>query len=297
MNKKIIAVIVVVTALVLSYLLVRPKTFVYEFDGKKVDADTYYEMLQETYGTAYIMQYLEKVYFTPQKVNEETQKSIDTQEANILAQNDTEDKKNMLDLTLKSFGYDGLNELNLYLKNSHVKNQILEEKVFDYFKDDAAFLESQKPRILSHILIVSDEKTITSDIQSKMDQIDAILNESEDIKMDMILLNDGEAIIAEQLGYVDIDSTNLDAAFLEAALKVGHQELGPWVKSQFGYHRIYVESAVSEDLKTVSAYVQTILQKNPKLSTTILLDEMKSNGLELSETLEKDIFDLLEVAQ
>lgn len=296
MNKKYAKPLLLILAVVVvmgGVLLGKPSSTIYEFNNKKVDADAYYEMLQDTYGTAYVMQFLEKTYFTAQSIDEKTQELIDSQEENILAQNEKDEDKSMLEITLKSMGYDGLKELNLYLKNAYLKNTLLEQEFFNRFDDADTFNEKMKPRILTHILIRTEEESITSAIQEKMDTINAALKDSDDIKIDMLKLNDGEEIIAEQLGYVDASTNDLDAAFLKEAIKVDEGTLSPWIKSSFGYHRILVESTQHEKLKESEAYVQKLMENYPLISVEIVLDDMKENGLVLDEKLEAAIKELV----
>lgn len=297
MNKKskLIAIVLVVILVFAAVLKMNqnPKNAIYGFNSENVTADEYLEMMQETYGTAFTMQYLEKIYFSEMTVDEDVQAQINIQEKQIYSEETSEEDKNMLELTLRSYGYKGIEELNLYLKNSYLKNTILEEKLFDNFDKIDEFNEKSKPRILSHILILSEEKELSEETKNQMAKIDAILDQSDDVKMDMIKLNDGEVIVAEQLGYVDKSVTNMDAQFLEAAFKLDNKELSDWVKTSFGYHRILVETNDTEDLKKQAAYGQNILQLYPEVSAKILLDEMKANGMVLDKEFRNSILEMV----
>lgn len=299
--KKKSTLIAIVLIIVLAFAAIikmnqGPKNAIYGFDSKNVSADEYLDMMKETYGTAFTMQYLEKIYFSEMTVDEDVQAQINIQEKQIFSEETSEEDKNMLELTLRTYGYNGIEELNLYLKNSYLKNKILEERLFENFDNIDEFNEKSKPRILSHILIMSDEKEISEETQKQMAKIDAILDNSDDVKTDMIKLNDGEVIIAEQLGYVDKSVTNMDAKFLEAAFKLDNKELGDWVKTSFGYHRILVETNDTEDLKQQASYGQNILQLYPEVSAKILLDEMEANGMVLDKEFRNEIFEMVGVS-
>lgn len=266
---------------------------IYSYKNKKVDANEYYAMLKEQYGTAFVYQYLEKEYFSSLSVEDSVMENIKKSSEELLTQNDNEENKKMIELSLRSFGYKGLDELELYMRNSYLRNKLIEEEFEKSFKDFDTFAKDYKPRIVTHILIKVDEEevTLTDAIQAKMNEIDAQLKDTQDVKLAMLQLNDGNDILAENLGYVD-KSSSLVESFLESALALNEGEVSNWVQSKYGYHRIYVESTQKETLLKELEFKESVIQSNPSLSVEIVLNSMKENGVEIETSLYQSFLEM-----
>lgn len=284
MNKKILTVLIILgVVLVGVFMFKKNDTYIYRYKDKKVDGNEYYEMLEAHYGTSFVYQFLEKEYFSSQKLEKEIEEQIKNSAQELLDQSDNEEDKAMLEVTLRSFGYDGTKELEAYMKNSYLRNKLIEDEFDQYFNDFESFAKEYKPRLITHVLIQTEEG-ITSEIQTQMDNIDKKLAESDDIKIDMLKLNDGETIISEQLGYVDKDA-NLVPEFIEASLELKEGDVSDWVKTDYGYHRIFIESTSEKVITSVPKFKETILQNNPSLGMEIVLDKMQDDGVVIEEDL------------
>lgn len=284
MNKKILTVLIILGVVLVGVFMFKENdTYIYSYKDKKVDGNEYYEMLEAHYGTSFVYQFLEKEYFSSQTLEKEIEEQIKNSAQELLDQSDNEEDKAMLEVTLRSFGYDGTKELEAYMKNSYLRNKLIEDEFDQYFNDFESFAKEYKPRLITHVLIQTEEG-ITSEIQTQMDNIDKKLAESDDIKIDMLKLNDGETIISEQLGYVDKDA-NLVPEFIEASLKLKEGDVSDWVKTDYGYHRIFIESTSEKVITSVPKFKETILQNNPSLGMEIVLDKMQDDGVVIEEDL------------
>ena len=292
MKKKTTAIILVLGIITGMFIagVSRKSNAIYSIDGQKVSADEYFETLSEQYGTNFTYQFLEKTYLSAQDVEEDITESLKKSEEQLKEEAKDEEQRKMLEATLRSFGYKGLDELNLYLKNSYVRNKIVEDNFVDYFKDEDAFLEEYKPRLVTHVLIRVEDKDVklTDEIQKQMDQIDKALKNVDNMKISMIELNDGGSIIAEDLGYVDKESP-LAPEFLEESLRLNFDETSDWLKTDFGFHRIYVENTDPADLLKRPEVMEKVLQSNPNLNVEIMLDKMLEDGMSISDSLLKEI--------
>lgn len=280
-----LAIIVLAGLLITSNM---QKNVIYSFNGEKVEADAYYDMLKTHYGAGFVYQFIEKEYFNTKTVDKEIKEELKASAESLLKENDNEEGKKMLETTLRSFGYSGINDLQLYLENSYLKNKMVEENFDAYFTDYKTYNDTYKPRIVTHILVMSDDEAV---VDAKKKEIDAILNDSDDIKIDMLKLNDDEVVISEQLGYVDRTSS-LDEAFLALSLNTEEKTLSDWVKSSYGYHRIYVESTNEKDIRAMAKFQETVLTNEPSLSFKIVLDQMQKDGVEIEKTLLDEILEL-----
>lgn len=284
MNKKIIGVsgILLIVVMIL-FISSKNNNYIYSYKNNKIDADEYYEMLEEHYGTAFVYQFLEKEYFSKKELEKETQKQIAESSKELLEQSEREEDRKMLEVTLRSFGYRGIDDLETYMKNTYLKNKLIEDEFENYFKDYESYAQEYKPRIVTHVLVLAEEG-LTSQVQKQMDLIDEKLSKSDDLKIDMLKLNDGEEVISEQLGYVDKDA-QLVEEFLEASFKLKERELSDWVQTDYGYHRIYIESTSEKDIKRTPQFREVILNNYPSLGVEIVLDKMQQDGVKIEDDL------------
>lgn len=290
-NKKLTSIIIAgIIVILLIFGMTKNNNAIYSYDGEKVDADGYYEILQEQYGTNFTYQFIEKQYLSTLDVEEDVLENIKETEEQLKEEASDDESLAILEATLRSFGYQGMDELNLYLRNSYLRNKIVEDNFHEYFKNKDEFIKEYKPRLVTHVLIrFDDEENDTSeDIEKHMAKIDEALNKSDNIKIDMIELGDGETIIGEDLGYVDKES-QLVSEFLESALSLKKGEVSDWVKTDYGYHRIYIENTSEEDLVKNTDLITKVLETSPSISVEILLDKMMEDGVKINDALLNEI--------
>ena len=293
-NKKkgIIAIAFVVMIGLLAFSLTGNRNLVYSFDGKDYDREAYYEQMQEHYGNNFIYQFMEKEYLSGLDVDETIKSSIANQEASLLEQNSSEEDQDMIGITLRAMGYNGLDELNLFLTNQYHKSTILQDNVLTVFDDLENFEKEMQPRIVTHVLVQAQREAsehMGSDVPldtetALMDEVDAALDITDDVTKTMIDLSSDNGIIGESLGYMD-NSSQLVESFIKGAQNLNENEISDWIKSEFGYHRIYVESTNLEKIKEYPEFKESLFGFDPNLEKEIMIEHMQSDGVEISDEL------------
>ena len=230
---------------------------VYSINNTDVTASKFYDDLYKNSGTAAVAQMFTKA------VAEQGVETTETMESNAKAQASSvisnymssypSNYKTLLDSSLKALGYSGYDDLEKYLINYYKQNEIITQYASAHFDD-------LKIRNISYLLVKfengdSGEGTPTEDEQKRMDAVDeAIKNGTSFPELAKQFSEDPST--AEQggvLGTVDTNTTTLDSAFLEAALKLKEGETSDWVySSNFGYFRIHCNAASEESL--INAY-------------------------------------------
>lgn len=290
------AVLILMSAVLLKVAFPKQNDIIYKFDDKEVTATEYYESLKQYYTTPYIYQMIQKEYLSTLELDASYQTSIETDYNNILAQYSTEESKNMLSLTLKSYGYKGIEDLKLYLENNQKLDNLLMNQLFNYFNDYESLERELKPRIVTHVLVYAQRtetdhaaaSSPTSEEKEAMDAVDKALKESTNPKLTMLQLSDEDTTIGQSLGYVDKNSS-LVLEFLAEALKLSESDISGWVKTSYGYHRILIESTQKEAITKEPSFLSVALQYDSSLESKIVLDAMLQDGVVIDETLLKEM--------
>lgn len=296
-NKKkgIIVIASVVVIAIVAWSLSGNRNLVYSFDGKDYDREAYYEQMKEHYGKNFIYQFMEKEYLSGLDVDEAIKSSIANQEASLLEQNSSEEDQDMIGITLRAMGYNGLDELNLFLTNQYHKSAILQDNVLKVFDDLENFEKEMQPRIVTHVLVQAQRESnehMNSDAPldaeiALMGEVDAALDKADNVTKTMIDLSSDNGIIGESLGYMD-NSSQLVESFIKGAQNLNEDEISEWVKSEFGYHRIYVESTNIETIKEYPEFKESVFGYDSSLEKEIMIEHMQSDGVEISDSLLKD---------
>lgn len=296
-NKKkgIIVIASVVVIAIVAWSLSGNRNLVYSFDGKDYDREAYYEQMQQHYGKNFIYQFMEKEYLSGLDVDEAIKSSIANQEASLLEQNSSEEDQDMIGITLRAMGYNGLDELNLFLTNQYHKSAILQDNVLKVFDDLENFQKEMQPRIVTHVLVQAQRESnehMNSDAPldaetALMGEVDAALDKADNVTKTMIDLSSDNGIIGESLGYMD-NSSQLVESFIKGAQNLNEDEISEWVKSEFGYHRIYVESTNIETIKEYPEFKESVFGYDSSLEKEIMIEHMQSDGVEISDSLLKD---------
>jgi len=296
-NKKkgIIVIASVVVIAIVAWSLAGNRNLVYSFDGKDYDREAYYEQMKEHYGKNFIYQFMEKEYLSGLDVDEAIKSSIANQEASLLEQNSSEEDQDMIGITLRAMGYNGLDELNLFLTNQYHKSAILQDNVLKVFDDLENFQKEMQPRIVTHVLVQAQRESnehMNSDAPldaeiALMGEVDAALDKADNVTKTMIDLSSDNGIIGESLGYMD-NSSQLVESFIKGAQNLNEDEISEWVKSEFGYHRIYVESTNIETIKEYPEFKESVFGYDSSLEKEIMIKHMQSDGVEISDSLLKD---------
>lgn len=302
MKKYIAIALTIIVVAVIGISLSNPKNSntMYEFDSEVVSAETYYEMMIENYGHELAFQFLEKSYLETLEVSDDIKSMSKLQAQAMLTEETTDEEKAAITESLVALGYKGINDLEIFFQHSNMRREMIAENYSKYIDLDTLVADF-KPRLVTHVLVLATQdekdheqaKAPTKEEKQLMDKVDAVLKDSKDIKLDMIKVSDSETIIGENLGYVDIN-TQLVESFLVEALKTKEKTISGWVKSSFGYHRIYVESTSINDFGKSDDFISAIQEYDKTLSYKIMLGVMKESGVTINQDFEAKLLKGLE---
>lgn len=302
MKKYIAITLTLVVVAVIGISLSNPKNsnIMYEFDGETVSAETYYEMMIENYGHELAFQYLEKAYLETIEVSDDIKSMSKLQAQAMLTEETTDEEKEAITESLVALGYKGIDDLEKFFQHSNIRRDMIAKNYSKYIDLDALAADL-KPRLVTHVLVLATQeeedhdkaKTPTKEEKHLMDKVDAVLKDSKDIKLDMIKVSDSETIVGENLGYVD-KNTQLVESFLVEALKTKEKTISGWVKSSFGYHRIYVESSNIKDFSESDDFISAIQEYDKTLSYKVMLGVMKESGVIINQDFEAKLLKGLE---
>ncbi|MBR2794420.1 MAG: peptidylprolyl isomerase, partial [Solobacterium sp.] len=187
------------------------------------------------------------------------------------------DYKKVLDESMKASGYSGFDDLETYIINYYKQNQIITDYVSAHF-------DELKVRNISYLLVKfengdSGEGTPTEDEQKRMDAVDAEMKKGTAFP-EVAKQFSEDPSTAEQggvLGTVDVNTTTLDQAFLDAALKLKEGETSDWVySSNFGYFRIHCNAA-SEDSLTAAYREQNSIPEGVEVTKEEVFNSLLSS--------------------
>ena len=301
--KKYIAIaltIILVAVIGISLSNQKNSNTMYEFDGEVVSAETYYEMMIENYGHELAFQFLEKSYLETLEVSDDIKSMSKLQAQAMLTEETTDEEKAAITESLVALGYKGINDLEIFFQHSNMRREMISENYSKYIDIDTLVAELN-PRLVTHVLVLATQeakehessKAPTKEEKKLMDKVDGVLKDSKDIKLDMIKVSDSETIVGENLGYVD-KNTQLVESFLVEALKTKEKTISGWVKSSFGYHRIYVESTSINDFGKSDDFISAIQEYDKTLSYKVMLGVMKESGVTINQDFEAKLLKGLE---
>lgn len=184
---------------------------------------------------------------------------------------------------MKSVGYTDANDLEAYLIQMAKRNLILKQYVSDNFDTIYGPYEADyKPRIASHILVqMVDSANPTEEEKAKMAEIDAALAEGKSFgEVAQAYSDDTASAVANgSLGFMDA-STQFVPEFLEAALALNEGERSEWVKSDYGYHLIQIDSTNYESFKDDDSFYNQLFTAYGELQGQAIWAKAESLGID-----------------
>ena len=242
---------------------------VYSIDDKNVSADEYHDLLLDAYGDAEIYKLFEKSVISSiessDEIKEKAKKDAETVKKNVSASAGKEGL-NQLEEALKSMGYKDLKELPLLYEDMYKRDELLLTFVTDNKKTYIDDYEKEfKPRLVSHILIKMDNPEQPSEEEQKvLDKVDKSLKDGKDFGEVAMELSQDEMTAPEKgsLGFMDAN-TQYEPSFLMTALELKDGQYSDWIKTNYGMHRILVNSSKFEDYSKDDAFIQQFMQNNP----------------------------------
>ena len=264
---------------------------VFSYDGKDYTADQMFDEVYETLGIGAIIPVLElEVYRDAMEVSKAIQTDAKTKTTNIinsLKQEYGEDWEFSLDRLLVQSGYitkTGAAGFEDYLTIMEVRQVIEKEYVKANPQSYKAYMEEQKPRLISHILIkMADTDNHTAEEQEKFDKAKAALSESGAVFSTVAAAHsdDGSAQNGGSLGLATTESIKQYVQeFQDQIYTVNKNETTEWFTTEYGYHIIRVDATDIESFEKLNFDIfQTIFEANPKILLDITWDQIEKQGI------------------
>ena len=211
-----------------------------------------------------------------------------------------EEYANYLLPSLKALGYSKVEDFEEYV----LVTLMLEELNKTYIDENMdkllpAFMESKSPRIISHILIMTeDADNPTTEERARMDEVDAAFANKDTFEaIAEKFSDDSSASNGGRFGYADLDSS-LDESFAEAAFALAENEVSGWVKSQYGYHIIRIDSTQLSDLETEDGFYVAMTDFY-NTSQIVIWDQYQKREIDYhgNDSLKQQVEDMLRVDQ
>jgi len=253
------------------------KDVVFTVADTDVTTDEFYSELYKQYGISAVYMFLEKAI-----VDEaiETTEVITTK-ADVDATSVTESFKSYygteyesyLIEALKGLGYSKVEDLNTYFvyvyKRQALMNDYLNANMDTLYP---AFSEVNTPRVVSHVLVtMADPAAPTADETARFEAAKAAYVGGMSFEEMVTNYSDDTSNNANKglLGYLDVN-TSYVPEFLSTALALNEGEVSDWVKTEYGYHLIRVDSTNLETLKEYQEFYDALLASDTTLEPTIV---------------------------
>lgn len=253
------------------------KDVVFSVADTDVTTDEFYTELYNQYGISAVYLFLDKVIVDSAiETTDVITTKADVDAAGVIESFKGyygEEYEPYLIEALKGLGYSKVEDLNTYFiyvyKRQALMNTYLDAKMDILF---TGFSEVSSPRIVSHVLItMADPDNPTADETARFEAAKAayvngmtfeelVTNYSNDTSN-----NTNKGL----LGYLDVN-TSYVAEFLSAALSLNEGGLSDWVKTEYGYHLIRVDSIQIDKLKEYQEFYDALLVSDTTLEPTII---------------------------
>ncbi|NLA78379.1 MAG: hypothetical protein GX845_02355 [Erysipelothrix sp.] len=263
---------------------------VFELNGEDFTADDLYHELLDNLGIAAAYSLVEKAVVLqgePLTTDQKSEAKIQTElTIEQFKQNYPTDYEDVLSQALIAVGYESASDLQAYFEHL-IK---LDDMTLSYLLENedefiTPFIENFKPRMVSHILVAMDNPDQpTEEEQSRWDKIKNALAAGQAFGEVAAEYSDdtGSATNNGALGYMDAQ-TNFVEEFLNAALKLDEaNELSEWVKSDYGYHLIQLDSLDLGTIKKEDGFKNSLLSAHAKEQQIMIWEKAKTMGLQFT---------------
>ncbi|NLC96468.1 MAG: peptidylprolyl isomerase [Erysipelotrichaceae bacterium] len=301
-------------SLVVIFLFVIIIYFVYDtnkdtLSGKKVDgndvvytinkidktADELYTDLYDKYGIATIYNKLEQAVANQAIETTEEMETIAKENSQTIISNfesqygDTYEEQ--LLSALKQVGYSKVDDLETYLIQIQKITLLFENYLNDNPELVQTYIDEKSPRIVSHILIsMEDPNNPTQEELDIVKKVEEELEAGEDFGVVAYNYSDdtASAQLNGSLGYATKD-TQFVPEFLEAMLLLEENEVSDWVKTNYGYHLIKVDSTSLKELELVDDFYTDIYSYYPNMQSEAIWEKANELGIDFKGNKELEI--------
>ena len=266
------------------------KDIVFSIAETDVSADEFYDELYNRYGIGAIYLFFERAVVEASIEGSAvitTKAEVDKEGviANFKEYYGTEYETYLID-ALKTLGYSKLEDLQTYFEYVY-KRQTMMNSALDAQMDTLfpGFQEVNSPRIVSHVLVtMADPDAPTAEETERFEAAKAALAAGMSFE-DMVVNHSNDTsnnTLKGLLGYVD-KNTSFVPEFLAAALALGEGEVSDWVKTEYGYHLIRVDSLAIDRLKEEQAFYDALLASDVALEANIVWTKAEELGVVIND--------------
>lgn len=253
------------------------KDVVFTVADTDVTTDEFYTELYNQYGISAVYMFLDKVIVdsaieTTEVITTKAEVDATGVVENFKSYYGTEYESYLIE-ALKGLGYSKVEDLNTYFvyvyKRQALMNAYLDTNMDALF---AGFNEINSPRIVSHVLItMADPDNPTADETARFEAAKAAFAGGMSFEEVVANYSDDTSNNTNKglLGYLDVN-TSYVAEFLSAALSLSEGGVSDWVKTEYGYHLIRVDSIQLETLKEYQEFYDALLASDTTLEPTII---------------------------
>lgn len=259
---------------------------VYSINDTDVTASQFYDKLYTNNGSSAVLSLFEKAvadasFKTTNELKEQAATQADTITSNYAASYGSS-YESELATAVAATGYESLED---YLLTQLKLNKVAGEYAANHF-------DELKIREISYILIQFEDsenvpETPTEDEQSRMDAVDKMLADGSTFAETASEYSEDTSTSANGgvLGVIDVNTSTLDATFLETALSLSEGEVSDWVKSdEFGYFKIMCNAATPETLESseniAEPYESLVTTYDTTLLNSAIWEKAQSLGID-----------------
>lgn len=253
------------------------KDVVFTVADTDVTTDEFYSELYNQYGIQAVYLFFERAVIdasveTTQVIKTKAEVEADNIKASFESYYGTGYEDYIVE-ALKSLGYSKIEDLTTYFEYVY-KRQEMMNKYIDTNMDTLypGFAETNKPRVVSHVLVtMADPDNPTADESSRFEAAKAAYANGLSFEEMVTQYSEDTSNNTNKglLGYVDA-KTSFVTEFLSVALALNEGETSDWVKTQYGYHLIRVDSTQLDSLKEYQEFYSAILSNDTTLELNII---------------------------
>lgn len=284
------------------------KDVIFALDDKSYTADDYYEELFKNAsestkdGIAILYNHLQRsVLEQTVETTDDMEKLAEERAESLIAtaKGNGGNYESLIANQLQLAGYEGFDDLEEYFINQEKLKKIFTDyvKKTDSVFDDIYAKES--PRVISHILVSFENaeapsETPTEKEQAQMDKVNKELKDGAKFSKvaSKYSQDTASAEVGGSLG-ICLNSDSLDETFKTTAWNLKEGEMSGWVKSQFGYHLILVDTTTKKDMlkeKYEESLINVVSKYYPNLSAEIVWKKAEKLGIKISDKeIEKEL--------
>ncbi len=275
------------------------KDVVFSYADQNYTADDMYDEVYQTLDIGVIIPVLElEVYRDAMEVTDAIKSDVDLNSQNIVTSLKNEYGEQWefaLDRLLVQSGYvtkSGTAGLKDYLTIMEVRNFIEKEYVKNNPNSYKAYMEENKPRLISHILVkMVDKDNPTAAENEKLEKVKEALAKPGAVFATVAaeFSDDGSAENGGSLGLNNVESVKkFVPEFQEQVYTVDAGETTEWFKTDYGYHIIRVDATDLEGFEKLNNFdfYNLVFDANPEMLLDITWEQIQKQDIKFGDNQE-----------